>query len=138
MKKDIRWKQRFSNFLSAHNQLKNAVILASQRNLSDLEKQGIIQAFEFTHEIAWNVLKDYFQDQGNMDITGSKDAAREGFKMGLIQNGNVWMAMIKSRNLSSHTYNKIVADQIVEKIISSYNEAFEQFSVTMKNLVERV
>jgi len=60
MKKDTRWKQGFSNFLSAQNQLKNAVNLANQRNLSDLERQGIIQAFEFTRELAWNVLKDYF------------------------------------------------------------------------------
>jgi hypothetical protein len=44
------------------------VELSKQRPLSLLEKQGVIQAFEFTHELAWNVLKDYLEDQGNQNI----------------------------------------------------------------------
>ena len=57
--------------------------LAGERPLSDLEKQGLIQAFEFTHELAWNVMKDYFAFQGNSSITGSRDAVRESFASGL-------------------------------------------------------
>ena len=71
---DIRWQQRFANFKKALLQLQSAVDLSAQRALSNLEKQGVIQAFEFTHELAWNVLKDYLQDQGNQNIKGSKDA----------------------------------------------------------------
>jgi nucleotidyltransferase substrate binding protein (TIGR01987 family) len=88
-----------------------------QRGLSDLEKQGVIQAFEFTHELAWNVMKDYFSWQGNPNITGSRDAIREAFNKGLITEGDGWMEMIKSRNQTSHTYNKLVANEIVEKIL---------------------
>ena len=131
----IRWKQRLNNFCLALTQLENAVTLSNQRKLSDLEKQGLIQAFEFTHELAWNVMKDYFDYQGNADlITGSRDATKEAFQKGLIQNGDDWMEMIKSRNKSSHTYNLNVANDIVEKIHKSYISLFNNFQITLLNL----
>lgn len=100
---DIRWQQRLSNYKKALEQLERAVDLAKKRQLSDLEKQGVIQAFEFTHELAWNVMNDYFFYQGKADIKGYRDATREAFNKGLIDNGEVWMEMIKSRNQTSHT-----------------------------------
>ena len=57
---DIRWLQRFSNYEKALNQLRNAIHLAKKRELSDLEQQGMIQAFEYTHELAWKTLKDLY------------------------------------------------------------------------------
>ena len=66
--------------------LENAVTISNQRKLSDLEKQGLIQAFEFTYELAWNIMKDYFDYQGNADlITGSKDATKEAFQNRIMQ-----------------------------------------------------
>jgi nucleotidyltransferase substrate binding protein (TIGR01987 family) len=110
---DILWKQRLNNFSLALTQLENAVKLSKSRKLSDLEKQGLIQTFEFTHELAWNVLKDYFDYQGSAElITGSRDATKEAFQKGLIQGGEEWMEMIKSRNQTSHTYNLNVANNI--------------------------
>lgn len=91
---DVRWQQRFASYKKALAQLKDAVTLSKQRPLSQLEKQGVIQAFELTHELAWNVLKDFLQDQGNQNIKGSKDATREAFKVALITDGEQWMAMI--------------------------------------------
>lgn len=118
---DVRWKQRLDNFLLAYSQLKLEVELSLSRDLSDLEKQGLIQSFEFTHELAWNVLKDYFQYQGRASlITDSRDATREAFNRGLIQDGENWMAMIKSRNQASHTYNKKTVDEIIQVIKSVY------------------
>ena len=58
---DIRWKQRFDNFNNAFHQLHLAVELSKTRQLTDLERQGLIQSFEFTHELAWKVLKDYLE-----------------------------------------------------------------------------
>ena len=121
---DIRWQQRFSNYKKALLQLQNAVELSAQRALSNLEKQGAIQAFEFTHELAWNVLKDYLQDQGNQNIKGSKDATREAFKVALIADGEAWMAMIQSRNISSHTYNEHIAEALVAVIVEQYFALF--------------
>ncbi|MBF0205283.1 MAG: nucleotidyltransferase substrate binding protein [Oligoflexia bacterium] len=131
---DIRWKQRFSNYIRAYNQLKSAVEISKQRKLSELEKQGMIQAFEFTHELAWNVLKDYFDYQGGNSITGSRDATREAFNKGLIQNGDLWMEMIKSRNQTSHTYNENIANQIVDKIQCEYSDLFASFLSKMTEL----
>lgn len=132
---DIRWKQRLVNLSSAYFQLKSAVDISKQKKLSDLEKQGLIQAFEFTHELAWNVIKDYFDYQGSGGlITGSRDATREAFNKGLIDDGNIWMEMITSRNQTSHTYNKKIADKIVEKISSDYFYAFEKFLKKMMGL----
>ena len=133
---DIRWQQRLNNLESALQQLDDAVCLAADRQLSLLAQQGLIQAFEFTHELAWNVMKDYAHFQGNITIAGSRDASREAFKMGLFEDGDVWMEMIKSRNQTSHTYNKELASQIVEKIIADYYPAFKLFYEKMETLRE--
>jgi len=135
MKNDIRWQQRFANYKKALLTLTDAVELAGQRSLSNLEQQGLIQGFEFTHELAWNVMKDYFVYQGNQMITGSRDAVRESFNKGLIEDGEGWMEMIKSRNLSSHTYNTEVAEQIVDKIITHYYQLFIAFQQRMQSLI---
>lgn len=130
---DIRWQQRLVNYEKALSQLISAVNLSKQRSLSELEKQGLIQAFEFTHELAWNVMKDYFLYQGNTSITGSRDAVRESFSKGLITDGEGWMEMIMSRNQTSHTYNLKVANEIAEKIISQSVSYLIIFSNACKN-----
>ncbi len=131
---DARWIQRLDNYKSALRQVEAAAEIFKQRSLSDLEKQGVIQAFEFTHELAWNVIKDYFEYQGNSSITGSRDASREAFQKKIITDGDVWMEMIKSRNLTSHTYNKKIANNIVEKTMAQYLPAFQAFEKKMDSL----
>ncbi len=123
---DVRWKQRFSNYRKALRELKEAVELSQTRELSKLEKQGVIQGFECTHELAWNCLKDYLEHQGPADVKGSRDATREAFKRGLIADGHVWMDMIRGRNLTSHTYNNKSAEALHEAIVNRY---FPQFVV---------
>lgn len=134
MNDDIRWKQRFSNYRKAFISLEKAVRLSRERELSDLEEQGLIQSFEYTHELAWNVMKDYFEYQGNTEITGSRDAIREAFNKGLIDNGDDWMDTIKSRNRASHTYNIETANEISNKIKNKYLELFLIFEEKMKQL----
>jgi nucleotidyltransferase substrate binding protein (TIGR01987 family) len=131
---DIRWRQRLSNYQKALFQLNKAVELSHQRPLNDLEKQGLIQAFEFTHELAWNVMKDYFEYQGQSAITGSRDATREAFLRNLITDGEGWMEMIKSRNQTTHTYNQATADAIAEAIIHRYHGLFQTFADRMEGL----
>ncbi len=132
--KDIRWIQRFSNFEKAFAQLKDAVELAEQRKLSKLEEQGLIQAFEYTHELAWNTLKDFLENRGVQKMYGSRDASREAFKAGLIENGEVWMEMITSRNETTHTYNQETITKIVSAVTHSYFAEFEDFQVRMTKL----
>jgi nucleotidyltransferase substrate binding protein (TIGR01987 family) len=133
---DIRWIQRFNHFIKACSQLKEAVELTQQRSLSKLEEQGLIQAFEYTFELAWNTLKDYFEAQGETEIHGSRDALRLAFKRGLIEDGETWMDMIKSRTLTSHTYNEDVAEKIAANIISRYFSEFVTLQTKMESLKE--
>ena len=96
-----------------------------------------MQGFEFTHELAWKILKDYLEEQGVAGIIGSKNATREAFKNGLIVDGEAWMEMIKARNLSSHTYNLDTVAEIVEAILTRFYPAFEQLARKFSSLAEQ-
>jgi len=134
MDEDIRWKQRLSNYKKALVTLKSAVELAATRNLTDLEKQGMIQGFEFTFELAWNVMKDYLEEQGITGIIGSKNAVRHAFNKGLIEDGQVWMDMIKDRNLTAHSYDEKTAEDLAAAIIGNYYNRLAAFAEKMINM----
>jgi len=146
-KKDIRWIQRFSNYNKALRELGKSISYVNEKvleneskefemsvedTLVNIIKQGLIQSFEYTHELAWNVMKDYSYYQGNATIGGSRDATREALQLNIITNGTVWMEMIVSRNKTSHTYNKETADEIFVKIIDEYYPAFMDFQKVME------
>ena len=135
MSDDIRWQQRFSNYRRALANLDEAVVLSGERELSKLERQGLIQGFEFTHELAWNTLKDYLRYQGEQNILGSRDATRKAFAVGLVEEGEVWMDMIRSRNLSSHTYNEETALAIAEAVIEHYHAQFVTLAERLAELM---
>ena len=135
MTEDIRWKQRFDNFKRARANLSHAVRTLEERPLSDLEKQGLIQAFEFTHELAWNVLKDYLEFEGIQGIVGSRGAVREAFQRGLVTEGEAWMDMIAARNLSSHTYNPEVAEKLVSAVQNVFHPAFAALEARLEKEV---
>ena len=137
MTHDIRWKQRFNNYLKALLTLDEAFALTQTRPLSKLEQQGLIQSFEFTHELAWNVFKDYLSDQGISGLIGSKDATRSAFKNGLIVQGDDWMRMIADRNLTSHTYDQATAEAIVANVLAKYYPAFKAMVATFAVLFDR-
>jgi len=131
---DIRWEQRFENYKKALKKLGEAVKLDAERPLSELERQGIIQAFEYTHELAWKVMQDFFVYQGNTEIRGSRDATRQAFSTDLISDGDNWMEMIKNRNLTSHTYNEEISDEIYTNIIDRFYPLFVKFQETMERI----
>lgn len=144
---DIRWKQRFSNYVKAFQKLEEAVqkvktefqitdanAISPDAFLDDIIKEGLIQRFEYTHELAWNVMKDFLTYSGNSNLYGSRDATREAFAQSLIENGEVWMDMVASRNKTSHTYNEETADDIFLKIVHQYFEEFKKFKDKMEAL----
>ena len=131
---DIRWRQRFSNYQKALAQLANAVELSQRRPLSELEQQGLVQAFEYTYEMAWNTMRDYLIYQGISDLVGSRDTIRESFSQGLIIDGEGWMDMLVDRNRSSHTYNLAVAETIVANILTRYFPLFLELKIRLQNL----
>jgi nucleotidyltransferase substrate binding protein (TIGR01987 family) len=119
---DVRWRQRFSNYLKAVSQLEK--FIDKKDALNELEEQGLIKAFEYTFELAWNTMKDFYESQGEVGIQGSRDAIRMAFRRGLIDNGDSWMKMIESRIRTSHTYNEETANEIAEDIKNKYFELF--------------
>ena len=130
--KDIRWQQRFANFEKALAQLTEFI---EKGELNKFEEQGLVKCFEYNHELAWNVMKDFLTEDGIKDIYGSKTATKQAFNKGLINNGEVWMEMIESRNESVHTYNEETADKIASKIVNDYYAELASFSSKMKSLL---
>ncbi len=132
-----RWLQSFQNFERALAQLERAAELSRQRGLSELERQGLAHGFEFTHELAWNVMKDFLEESGQSGIYGSRDATRSALAAGLIQNGDLWMRMIASRNQTTHAYNEETVEDICAAIVNEYAGAFANLRRSMANLRER-
>lgn len=148
MEQDIRWQQRFSNYVKALLKLEQAIAYIEHNFIDEEEtelvsedlgyvldemiKEGLIQRFEYTHELAWNVMKDYAEYQGNNNVGGSRDATREALQLKIIENGEVWMDMIQSRNKTTHTYNESTANEIYGKIIESYFPLFLAFKIKME------
>ncbi|MBN2647670.1 MAG: nucleotidyltransferase substrate binding protein [Thiotrichales bacterium] len=82
MERDIRWQQRYQNYLKALGQLSGALSKYDE-TAEALIKEGILQRFEFTHELAWKVMKDYLEYEGHQGLTGSRSASRLAFLWGL-------------------------------------------------------
>ena len=131
---DIRWKQRYQNYLKAFGQLSEALSKYDE-TAEALIKEGILQRFEFTHELAWQVMKDYLEYEGHQGITGSRSASRLGFSLGLVTDGQVWMDMIESRNRIVHTYDERVLEQEFTKVQKKYAPAFGQFAQKMQEFM---
>lgn len=103
MEKDIRWRQRFINFEKAMKYLEEAV------NLSEpdiIQKAGMVQFFEMTFELGWNLIKDYLQQEGITEIKSPRAALKKGFEAGLLKDGHGWMQMLEDRNITSHAYDE--------------------------------
>lgn len=122
MAEDVRWQQRFSNYCRALEQLEGFL---EPPALNEREQFGLIKAFEYVFELAWNTLRDLLHSQGNASLLGSRDALREAFRLGLIDDGEAWMLMIQDRNHTSHTYNRATADAIASQIVSVYLPCYQ-------------
>jgi nucleotidyltransferase substrate binding protein (TIGR01987 family) len=126
--KDIRWEQRFSNYKKALLSLEEFI---QKGKLSKLETQGLIKAFEYTYELAWNTLKDYLEYQGETNLTGARDTIKRAFKIQIIEDGQLWLDMLESRNRTSHVYNEETAKEISQAIKNKYYKLFNEFKDKM-------
>lgn len=123
MEKDIRWKQRFSNFSKALNQLE---LFMMQPTPNHFEEQGFIKAFEYTYELAWETLQDFYRERGFENIIGPKPVIEQSFQDGIIIDDKGWIAMHLSRNLTNQIYNEETANQIVFDIRAKYFNLFKE------------
>ncbi|GAA0434952.1 nucleotidyltransferase substrate binding protein [Lentibacillus halophilus] len=114
--KDIRWKQRFENFERSYKRLNK---YASGSITNELERAGIIHFFEMTFELAWKVLKDYLEKEGFI-VDSPRQAIKQAFQMGLIDDDHIWMEALEKRNMTVHTYDEETAKELTEDIVTSF------------------
>jgi nucleotidyltransferase substrate binding protein (TIGR01987 family) len=116
---DIRWKQRFENYEKALRLLREA--LADVDKLSNLEKEGTIQRFEFTVELAWKTLKDYLEYSGvALAQNTPKNVVKQAFTAKIVRDGQLWVDMLDCRNSLSHTYDAAAVDKSVREMADRY------------------
>lgn len=132
MDKDIRWEQRFSNYKKALGKLEAAAKVREYASLSELEKEGLIQRFEYTFELAWKTLQDLLEHKGYQDIAGPNPVLEQALKDGYIKNEKQWRNMKKSRELTSHTYNSETADDIAENIVAEYYQLLKDLELRLE------
>lgn len=118
--KTERWRQHLATFDKALVRMDEVVTLWHSRKLSDLERDGMIQRFEYTQELAWKLLKNYIEYQGEAQLGGSRDTIRQAFRLGLIENSEPWFDMLESRNLTSHVYDEETEMTVIERIVDTY------------------
>ncbi len=122
-KKEIRWKQRFTNLEKAFSQLKEAVDRFDE--LDNLAKEGLVQRFEYTFELAKNTIKDFLESKGE-DAKYPRDILKKAFQLQIIDNGELWIDMLEKRNIMSHTYNEATFVEVVTIIKNKFFSEIEK------------
>lgn len=131
--KDKRWIQRFENYRRALTRLEQAIRIVSENEderKDFLLKDGLIQRFEYTHELAWKLMKDYAEYQGYTDIHGARDAFHKAFEMGIITDKR-WFDSLEDCNLITHNYDDETAEKIYKAIVNVYYPLFEGLELKM-------
>ncbi|GFO55492.1 nucleotidyltransferase [Geomonas sp. Red276] len=126
-----RWHRTFMEFTDALSRLEDAIKLREERELTPVELQGLIKTFEFTHQLAWNAMMEFFEYEGT-ELVGFRDVTREAFERGLISAGDKWLEMIRSRRKAGNSYLKVVADELCETVVTVYAPLFSEFRTTMQ------
>ncbi len=129
MKNDVRWKQRFSNYQKALNQLGRFI---GFQELNEMEEQGLIKAFEYTYELGWKTIQDLIKHKGFEGITGPKPVIEHAFQIGIIKDGQSWVKMNFGRNLTSHTCDAATAKEVVKDIKEKYFQLFLALNDTLE------
>ncbi|MFM8333955.1 MAG: nucleotidyltransferase substrate binding protein [Opitutaceae bacterium] len=123
---DVRWKQRFQNFDRAFVLLR-AAMENGPAALNPLEKEGVVQRFEYSFELAWKTIKDYLEHGGLVFATVTpRQVLKDAYSARILADGRVWMEMLDHRNLLSHTYDLVAFEKAVEAIHRSYLPAIAQ------------
>jgi nucleotidyltransferase substrate binding protein (TIGR01987 family) len=127
-----RWLDRFDNLKRAFLLLREVMEIIQERKLSPLEQEGVIQRFEYTWELTWKVLKDYLEYSGIvLDTITARSVIKEAIAAKIIDNGDVWMDALDSRNKMSHTYNYKDFEKIIISIEKNYYPELEKFYLKM-------
>jgi len=108
--------------------LQEAVAESEKRSLSTLERLGLLKAFTFTHELAWNVLKDYVKEEGLIAVVDSENPMQGVFQLSLIDDRETWVDMLNARNLTLHAFDPDVAQALADDICLRFYPAIGAFA----------
>jgi nucleotidyltransferase substrate binding protein (TIGR01987 family) len=128
MTEEIRWKQRFANYQKALGQLREFI---AQPELNKFERQGLIQCFEYTFELAWKVMKDYLEGQG-LTVNSPRSAIQTAFQTQLVKDGHMWIDALEKRNLMAHTYDEQKADEAESLIRTNYLRILHELATELE------
>ena len=131
MASELRWKLRYSSYCKALSQLNAAV---EQESLNNLEKQGLIQCFEYTFELAWKTMKDYLEQEG-FTISSPRNAIQTAYQNRLIEDGHAWIKALEHRNLMSRTYDEAKAEDAVIAIKTQYVGILNQLETFLEKVL---
>lgn len=129
---DIRWKQRFQNFEKAHKRLNHAIIVVKSEPDNEVLAAGLIQTYEFTFELGWKTLKDYLEMEG-FDVPSPRSTIRQAYQSGFIRNAEEWIQALNDRNLTTHTYDELIAAKVISDINEKYFFILEELYLYLKN-----
>lgn len=128
-------KNKYIAFSTALQRLKEAIdMYQDEKNLVLLD--GTIQRFEFTVELAWKMIKEYLEFEKMGEFNSPRSTIKEAYRVNLIENGETWLDMLDDRNLTSHTYDEVVAKEIYHNIIKKYYEQFTKLEKVMKDIID--
>jgi len=131
--KETRWQQRFENFENAFILLRDAFKERALQDFSSLEKEGLIQRFEYTFELAWKTLKDYLEYSGIvLEQITPRTVIKQAFATKILKEGQAWIDMLDDRNLMSHTYNQKIFEKTIEVIAKKYLDLLNNLYVFLK------
>ena len=127
-----RWVYRFDNYKRAFLLLREAIEIMEERDLTQLEKEGVIQRFEYTWELAWKVLKDFLENEGvTLDRVTPSSVIKAAFEAKIVSDGDNWMRALDARNKMSHTYNLKKFEDVIKDIQSCYLKLFDDLHLSL-------
>jgi len=123
---DVRWKQRLQNFDRALVLLRSGLESKALDAFTDLEREGLIQRFEYTYELAWKTLKDYLEDSGVVvNPVTPRTVIKEAFAAKILADGQIWIDMMLDRNRLSHIYDFNTFTTVLESVAKRYFPALD-------------
>jgi len=133
MKTDVRWLQRLDNLEKALGNLEVALAI---EDADMVQRAGMVQFFGICFELSWDVLKDYLEEQGFVDINSPRASIKKAFEIGLVADGTTWLKGLEDRNLTSHIYNETIARQVEGLIRTTYAPLIRVLVQTMNRLTD--
>ena len=118
--------RKAANFKRALTKLKEASTELRERNNNEIVRDGLIQRFEFTYELAWKATKEYLENMGIVEINSPKAVFKEAYAQKLVEDELIWLTLIKDRNETTHVYNEERSIEIAERIVNQYIGAFDK------------